>query len=75
MHIRTVSDLNNYLREFFAEASYRSHLGLPYVHPQRTIDAAPQAAPVPVEQTVFLGVFRHFGTRVVRISEGKVQHG
>lgn len=62
MTIQTPAQLNAFHHEFFAEASRRSQLGLPYVHPQRTLDAAPAPAPVPVVEPICTGTYRHRGT-------------
>lgn len=72
MEIRTVSDLNNYLHEFYRPSVDAARRGEEYRPPVRTADAVIPAA---IERPVYIGTFRHNGTHTIRISQGESQRG
>lgn len=68
MRIESVASLNIYLRDFYAAAVTAAHAGEPYKAPQRTADAA-ATTDEPQRSGVFVGHYRHRGSKISRIEE------
>jgi hypothetical protein len=80
MLVRTNADLNAFHRGFYAAAIAAAAAGEPYRAPLplRTNDSASSTAAQPDTSCpeVFIGSYRHFGDRIVRIpTKEKETHG